>query len=391
MKHRHLSRFVTKHSGLTLALALCGWLSACGGGGVDTSLSSAALANPGGTGTVLHQAVVAPPPPPPAAAASQAGGPDAGLTPIQLLGKQIFNDPNLSEPAGTACVSCHRPGTGWADNHGSLIGVAQGSKPTSLGFRNALTNAYSASIPPFAFVTTPGGAIQARGGHFWDGRADTLAAQALGPFLNPLEMNNTNAAAVVTKIAGAPYAANFQAVFGASALSNPTTAFNQVGLALQAFEQTSRLQNFTSKYDAVVRGKATFSAAEQHGLALFQDRTRANCVGCHNMNPSSGNPADSPFTNAAYFATGIPRNTAIPSNANPNFFDLGLCGPARTAPTLPAGVNIADFCGKFRVPTLRNVAQRQRYMHNGFFTDLHDVVAFYSTRVSNPQHWYPVR
>ena len=110
------------------------------------------------------------------------------------------------------------------------------------------------------------------------------------------------------------------------------------------------------------------------------------------MNPNSKDPKDNLFSNFSYFALGIPRNTAIPQNANPSFFDLGLCGPARTRPALtsnvPVTVSIEQFCGSFRMPSLRNVAQRQAFMHNGFFKDLREVLAFYATRNTDPRRWY---
>ncbi|MBY0467005.1 MAG: c-type cytochrome, partial [Burkholderiales bacterium] len=165
----------------------------------------------------------------------------------------------------------------------------------------------------------------------------------------------------------------------------------QIGVAIAAFE-LGALQPFSSKYDAVVRGQATFSPAESRGLALFRDPNRANCAGCHTMNPTSSKPEDSPFSDFTYYATGVPRNTASPANANPAFFDLGLCGPDRTVPALPAdvtaGVTADSLCGKFRMPTLRNVAERPVYMHNGVFRSLTEVVQFYATRNSNPRRWY---
>jgi len=306
------------------------------------------------------------------------------------LGQQIFGDTNLSEPRGTACVACHQPTQGFAGNHGSRIGVAQGSLPTALGLRNAMTNAYIADIAPLAFVTTDG-VTEAHGGHFWDGRADTLEQQTLGPLLNPLEMNNASRRAVVDKIAAARYAPLFRQVFGAGIFNDTDAAFAQIGVAIAAFERAA-LQPFSSKFDAMVRGQAALTPGEARGMALFMDATRANCAGCHLMNPTSGKPEDSPFSEFTYYATGIPRNTAIPRNADPAFFDLGLCGPERAVPTLPAtvapGITIASFCGKFRMPTLRNVAERPAYMHNGVFNNLAEVVRFYSTRNSNPQRWY---
>ena len=309
---------------------------------------------------------------------------------LASLGEAIFHDKNLSEPQGTACVSCHGASTGLASNNGSTIGVAVGSKPASIGLRNTMANGYTSFIPPLKFVTEHG-ETEASGGHFWDGRADTMQQQALGPLLNPIEMNNPDRQAVVGKIAASTYAPLFRQTFGASIFANTDQAFEKIGVAIEAFER-ARLQPFSSKYDAMVRGKATLSSTEQRGMDLFMDPKGANCAGCHLMNPKSGKPEDSLFSEFSYYASGIPRNKEIPRNTDPRFFDLGLCGPERSAPALPAdvpaGVRAEDFCGKFRMPTLRNVAQREAFMHNGYFKDLREVVRFYSTRNSNPQHWY---
>ncbi len=309
----------------------------------------------------------------------------------QALGQRIFTDPNLSEPRGTSCASCHQANMGFAGNHGSTIGVALGSAPGAFGLRNAMTNSYSGFIPPFHFLTEDGKS-EAIGGLLWDGRADTLTAQAAGPFLHPQEMNNPSAQAVVNKVAAAPYADEFRRIFGPRAFRDTNTAFERIGQALESF-QRARLQPFSSKYDAVVRGNATLSPAESRGMALFRDPLRANCAGCHLMNPESGNPQDSLFTEFSFYATGVPRNAAIPRNADPGFFDLGLCGPERTPPTLPAevlatGVTIDNFCGMFRMPTLRNVAERPAFMHNGVFKNLRDVVRFYANRHRDPVAFY---
>ena len=357
---------------LALGLWIAAGLSACGGGGPDALVTNTGDSNTAAAGSAVETAAVV-------------------LTDDRArLGQLIFGDPNLSEPRGTACIGCHRPATGFAGNHGSRIGVALGSAPGALGLRNSMTNSYSALVPEFSFITQDG-VTEASGGHFWDGRADTLALQALGPFLNPLEMNNPSKQAVVAKIAASRYAPQFRQQFGANIFNDPELAFTQIGVAIEAFERAA-LQPFSSKYDAVVRGTATFTAPEARGMALFQDPNRANCAGCHLMNPASGKPEDSLFSEFTYYATGVPRNNAIPRNASPNFFDLGLCGPERTAPTLPAdvapGTSPEDFCGKFRMPTLRNVAERTAYMHNGVFRNLLEVLQFYSTRISNPQRWY---
>jgi cytochrome c peroxidase len=307
------------------------------------------------------------------------------------VGQRIFTDTNLSSPAGTACVSCHAASQGFAGNNGSTIGVALGSKSDSLGLRNAMTNSYSGLIPPFSFIQAADGKFEAEGGLLWDGRADTLEAQASGPFAHPLEMNTTEKE-VVDKIAGSRYADMFKRVFGAQIFADTSAAFAKVTSALAEFQRAT-LQPFSSKYDAMVRGELSLSVPEARGMALFMDPAKGNCAGCHLMNPGSGKPADSMFTEFTYYATGVPRNTAIPMNADPAFYDLGLCGPARTPPVLPqavldTGVTIDNFCGMFRMPTLRNVAERPAFMHNGFFKNLHEVVRFYATRNSDPVRWY---
>lgn len=331
------------------------------------------------------QPVAAPPP------LQASGGNALPLSRLEDLGRQIFNDRNLSEPRGTACADCHVPARGFAGNNGSRIGVALGSKPDSLGGRNAMSNAYTAFIPPFSFRVKDGD-VDPVGGLFWDGRANTPAQQALGPLLNPLEMNNANVAAVVRKIAAAPYAQQFRDEFGANILRTPDAAFAKVGEAIAAFERTPALQAFSSKYDQVIQGRAQFSAREANGMKVFMDPNKGNCASCHLMNPNSSNPRDSMFSDWAHYNTGIPRNSEIPRNANPSFFDLGLCGPDRTKPALdanvPAGVTIERFCGAFRMVTLRNVAERPAWMHNGFFKNLRDVVSFYATRNSDPKRWY---
>lgn len=341
------------------------WLAGCGGGGGGDGTRSPALA-------VVTPELLA-------------------SADVVALGQRIFTDTNLSEPRGTSCASCHQANMGFAGNNGSTLGVARGSTPAALGLRNAMTNSYSGLIPSFHFLVDNGKA-EAVGGLLWDGRADTLTQQAAGPFLHPLEMNNSDAASVVTKIAAAPYAGEFRRLFGARVFDDPAVAFTRIGNALEGFER-GRLQAFSSKYDNMVRGTAALSPSEARGMALFRDPARANCAGCHLMNPESGKPEDSLFTEFSFYATGVPRNRAIARNADPAFFDLGLCGPERTAPTLTAevlatGLTLDNFCGMFRMPTLRNVAERPAFMHNGFFKDLREVVRFYATRHSNPIDFY---
>jgi len=318
---------------------------------------------------------------------------DRSLARRELLGKLLFNDRSLSEPRGTSCRSCHQPVQGFAGLNDAprFIGTPQGSRVGVFGLRAAMSNAYQSLIPAFDF-RADNGELEAIGGHFWDGRALSLEAQALGPLLNPAEMNNASASAVVAKVQNSPLARTFRAEFGADAFADTATAFSNIGVAIAAFNRSAQLQTFSSKYDAMIQGRATFSAAEQRGMALFRDPLRANCAGCHLMNPASSNPKDSPFSEFTYYATGIPRNFNLSQNFDPNFYDLGLCGPNRSKPTLPAsapaGITVENFCGKFRMVSLRNVTERPTWMHNGVFKSLREVIRFYSTRNTDPTRWY---
>jgi cytochrome c peroxidase len=328
----------------------------------------------------LHAATTAPAPPPP-----------PPLSPQQALGEKIFNDKNLSEPRGTACANCHQASTGFANLNGSRIGVPLGSLPNSFGTRSVMQNSYSSFTPPFSFRVLNGD-VDPVGGLFWDGRADTLAQQAQMPFLAANEMNNKDGASVVAKIAAGPYAKAMTDVYGKDIFKNPSLAFARVGEALAAFESTKAFQSFSSRYDDYIAGRVKLTPPEDNGLKVFMDPAKGNCASCHTMNPQSTKPADNLFTDFAHYATGIPRNTAIPANANPSYFDLGLCGPNRSRPALganvPADVSIEKFCGTFKMPSLRNVGDRQVFMHNGVFSNLRDVVSFYATRDSNPKRWY---
>jgi cytochrome c peroxidase len=90
------------------------------------------------------------------------------------------------------------------------------------------------------------------------------------------------------------------------------------------------------------------------------------------------------FTDFTYDGLGLPRNAAIPANADPRYTDLGLCKSGRSG-----RASQDSACGKFKVPTLRNVATRQVFFHNGHIKNLRDAVAFYVSRDTQPEQWYP--
>jgi cytochrome c peroxidase len=299
------------------------------------------------------------------------------LTKKEQLGKEIFLDKNLSTPPGQACAHCHSSETGFGQPDADLP-VSQGVYADRFGNRNDMTAAYAAFSPRFHYDAEERHYV---GGLFWDGRAATLEEQAKGPFLNPLEMANPNAAAVVAKVQQSSYGGLFREVFGLEAFADPNRAYDFVAEAIAAYERTHEVNPFSSKYDLFLQGKVKLTDQETRGLALFENEKKGRCVECHPSRP--GRSREPPlFTDFTYDNLGVPKNPEnpyyyLPKSLNPDgttFVDLGLGGVVKKP----------EENGKFRVPTLRNVAVTAPYMHNGIFKRLRQVVVFYNTRDVGP-------
>ncbi|MFT3914757.1 MAG: cytochrome c peroxidase [Anaeromyxobacteraceae bacterium] len=309
-----------------------------------------------------------PPEPPPAART---------LSPLAQVGERIFKDTSLSASGQMACATCHDEAHAFTPANGLPVQLG-GAGLDLAGTRQAPAIRYLTLSGPFRFEAdgTPAG------GFFWDGRAASLAAQAAGPFLNPVEMAMPSKEAVVEQLAAAPYAGELRALFGDGVFDDVDGAYLRMTLAIEAYEREDvAFAPYTSKYDAFLRGEARLSDRELRGLALFNAPTKGNCAACH---PSKASPGGAPplFTDFTYDALGVPRNPAIPANADPAHFDLGLCGRPELA-------DRKDLCGAFKVPSLRNVAQRKVFFHNARFTSLEDVLHFYVERDTSPEKFYP--
>jgi cytochrome c peroxidase len=300
------------------------------------------------------------------------------------LGKQIFFDANLSNPAGTSCSSCHDPGKGFAGNHGSTNGVALGSRPGHFARRNTPSVLYLKFVRKFHLHWEEDAPlVDAYGGFFWDGRVDSLVDLTKQPLLNPDEMNGGDGRRVAGVVAAAAYAEDFRREFP-GALDDGDATLESLGEAIAAYLLSDEMAPFSSKFDDYVRGHAQLTEQEALGLKLFKDSAKGGCSGCHKMNDRNADPRASLFTDYGFDAVGAPRNRALPATRDPAYHDLGLCerkGGEYANKT-------EEFCGKFRAPSLRNVAARSAYMHNGSFKSLRDVVAFYATRSTNPERWY---
>lgn len=279
----------------------------------------------------------------------------------EALGEALFHDANLSLGRSQACATCHDPDFAFTDPRETEYGraVSLGDDGHSVGDRNTPSAAYAFLSP--RFTQRADGTYQ--GGQFWDGRADTLADQAGGPPVNPREMGMADQAAVRGRIAENPaYATAFAALYGPQALESEAAAYAAMTDAIAAFEATAPFGRFDSKYDRYLRGEYKMTRQEELGRTLFFSTQFTNCHLCHRLATSPVDPAET-FTNYEYHNIGVPANPVLPPAQ-----DRGLGGVL--------GDPAQD--GKFKVPSLRNVAVTGPYMHNGVFRDLRTVIAFYN-------------
>jgi len=325
-------------------------------------------------------------------------GSDAGLSraeafarasALRAIGEKIFFDTSLSDSGRIACATCHDPDHAFGPANALAVqpGGKDGQQP---GLRAAPSLKYLQVVPPFtehfhesdddADASVDNGPT---GGLTWDGRVDRGREQARLPLFSPYEMANDSSAALAARVRQAPYAGELAKIVGQRRFADDEGAVAGIAEALEVFEQDERFYPYSSKYDAYLAGKATLSPQEARGLALFNEPAKGNCNSCH-RSERSGNGTPPQFTDYGLIAIGIPRNPDIPANADPGFFDLGACGPLRTD---LAGHK--QYCGLFKTPSLRNVALRQAFFHNGLVHSLREAVAFYVERDTRSGNWYP--
>ncbi|HEY7374527.1 MAG TPA: cytochrome c peroxidase [Polyangia bacterium] len=328
-------------------------------------------------------APAAPPPAGPAAAPARA------LTTAAEAGKSLFFDESLSASGEMACATCHDPAHAYGPPNDLAVQLG-GPKRRSPGLRATPSIRYKEFTPGYMdLLDNPDGVSQpAPGGGFaWDGRADSLSEQAEAPLLSPFEMANADHAAVIARLRASPSAAAFKQAFGAAALDDVEGAFAKVQLALQSFQiEDPSFHPYNSKYDLHLYKKpgADFTAAEQRGLEVFKDTKVGNCAGCHLPDASLDDGAPPQLTDYSFEAIGVPRNPEIPANRDRAHHDLGICGPIRDDHR-----RFPEYCGLFKTPTLRNVATRRAFFHNGVMHSLEQAIRFYATRDTRPELWYP--
>ncbi|HEY5470938.1 MAG TPA: cytochrome c peroxidase [Bacteroidales bacterium] len=240
-----------------------------------------------------------------------------------LLGKQLYFDTRLSKDNTISCATCHNPAMGWSD-----------AGPTSTGTGGQKGDRRSPPVSNAAYAPL----------QFWDGRAPTLEEQAKGPVENPVEMGNTHESMIrsVQDIPG--YVKEFEQVFGTSIVT-----IDMVAGAIAAFERT--VVTTDSPFDRYVRGDdEALTKLEKQGLEIFNGK--GHCTACHW---------------GGYFSDG-------------RFHNLGVKPTDPTKPDSGRYVITKDMAdiGAFKTPTIRDVALRAPYMHNGSEKTLEDVIDLYN-------------
>ena len=238
------------------------------------------------------------------------------------LGRKLFFDPILSRDGSTSCASCHTQWSGFTHVDHSLSHGINGLK----GKRNSLT------LFNLAWNTS----------FMWDGGVNNLEVQPLGPITSPVEMDNTLENIVKKLDTSKAYKTRFYLAFGDSAVTGQRK--------LKAIAQfTVMFESFNSKYDKYIRHEAggEMTNQELNGLKLF----RENCETCHN---------EPLFTNNSFQNIGLAVDT-----------ELNDMGRMRIT-------NDFHDSLKFKVPSLRNIADSYPYMHDGRFKTLMQVLDHYT-------------
>jgi cytochrome c peroxidase len=305
------------------------------------------------------------------------------------LGQMLYFDVNLSKNRTQSCATCHNPAHGFIDDRENELNamVSLGDDGHSFGDRNAPTAAYANHIPVITRNSETG---EFKGGQFLDGRERDLTGQAGGPPLNSVEMGMPDKSSVVERLKeNTFYLERFAELYGDNIFEDTDAAYLAMSETIAEFEKTDFFSPFDSKYDRYVKGETTLSKQESLGEALFFSQQFTNCNACHQLK-TFGHSQGETFSNYEYHNLGVPVNVAVreANGLGADFVDRGLLEHPR--------IDDEKQAGKFKVPTLRNVAITGPYMHNGVFQDLRTTILFYdkynnSTRKLNPETGQPWR
>ncbi len=250
---------------------------------------------------------------------------------VATLGRVLFYDKLLSANHTISCSSCHIQAFGFAD-----------TTQFSIGINDSRTTRNSPSLIDIAWKKE-----LSNGVHeflFWDGRADVLEDMVLMPITHNGELGNTFEAVKGNMMATDYYQPLFKAAYGDSIITKA-----KIGKALAQFIRS--IASFESKFDLLKRQGTLQTSDIAQGWSIFNSKCGSTC--------------HRPF----HFGSANPMNNGLDSV----FTDLGMI----------AWTNEDDDIGKFRSPSLRNIAVTAPYMHDGRFKTLSEVVDFYSEKIHN--------
>ena len=289
-------------------------------------------------------------------------------TKLVELGEDLFSNVNLSKNRNVACITCHNPDSAFIDSRRDAAGgaVSRGTSKNSFGKRNTPTLNYSSLTHPLK--SDGAGPI---GGLFFDGRANNLEEQVLHPLFDENEMGLSDEIMLSDRLAeDSDTQARLVQIFGKDVLESPSEMLSAVQTAIAAFERSRELSAFDSKYDRFLEGSYHMSKQEKKGFNIFFSDV-SNCMNCHLLNKGTLSKEE-PFTDLRYHNIGVPRNQLLAKKEfrGSSYNDRGL----EENPVFSNSENR----GKFKTPTLRNVAITSPYMHNGIFQELRTALLFYN-------------
>ena len=334
------------------------------------------------------------------------------LSAMAQIGKAIFYDKALSGSGKLSCASCHDPHNHYAPSDASPVFLG-GQNLTSEGRRAVPTLTYLERQPPFsigpddAVREGDGPAITAataagtphrptsttntqrsatnlvpQGGLFWDRRADTFQQQAHGPLYDPAEMASSPEK-VIARLKSAPYGEMLKQLAGPAGEASSAFLLDEALFALSRYQiEEPSFHSYSSKFDRWLAGKEKLSLREVQGYRLFNDPMKGNCAACH-VDTVTRDRLPPVFTDHQYEALGAPRNLLLSHTHDRSYYDLGVCDKQEDGRK-----TLADYCGMFATPTLRNVATRKVFFHNGVFRSLEEVLDFYVLRDLQPEKFY---
>ena len=294
---------------------------------------------------------------------------------VEEIGRALFFDTSLSINRSQACATCHSPQHAFVDPRSNASGraVSLGFDGKLLGDRNTPTITYAAFTPKFSLNDD----LLYVGGQFLDGRETDLIDQAQQPFLNPTEMGMPTKTSVISRLKENPvYVASFKQHFGDDIFEDSDHAYRAMANSIATFEKSELFSPFDSKYDRYLRGQYKMTDLEDLGMTLFFSQQFTNCQNCHQLKPSPNRKGET-FSNYQYHNIGTPVNKSARAvnGIDESYVDQGLFQNPH--------VDDENQSGKFKVPTLRNVAVTSPYMHNGVFEELRTVILFYNKFNSN--------